>query len=456
MITTKIINNKYYAAYNNQYVVLDSSNKTESRMKYITQIFEGGTSIELARLRTPPDRQGYGVVEIDNILKDYITYEMNYDVNISQGDNNNFYEYDLKFGEEYTFIWAATQSSDASGFIKLTSTDNHIFSVGDLLDVDSDNQTEVESGLWRVTATPTANEITINQTFLGTFSGIYNTRYADNRSTQFLDLTSGTTSYVYNAVNPFSDNSDWDFDEWELGTTNGKLISNIPEYLEINIDDYFTANYFAKSGDSLELIYTSPTMSTLTSIPSNHGTIGIGPENLKSIIAFNIGDEYNIKIRDIDTDKLTNILTFKIVERCSKFDNYKIIWLDRKGAWKTFNFENSSEKKIQVKKTEFKKENIGGYDSYSNTYIIDKEEFGDRLEKVDFTEVININSGLLTHYQILNIEDLFTSKYVFHIKDGVASPIILLTNTYNVVDLLKERSNTIDIDFKYSNKNNNN
>ena len=467
MITTKITNNRFFPAYNNQYVVLDSSNINKTKFKYICQIFDM-TPSELARLRVTPNREGFGVIDINNILKDYISYELNYDVAVKQLNTNHFFKYDLEFGEEYTVDWVATSTSIGSNSNTiLNGTMSHIFGVNDLINIESNDLINIKDGRWRVTDVPSLTQLEINQVFTSPTVGMFTASYVDNRATQFLGLETSYDKYIFNGSNSFDDNSDWVFDEWEIGLTPGKLITNIPEYLEINIDDYFTANYFGSENgiggfDNLEIVFTTSTTSAVFSlgVSSDHGTIGMGPENLKTwSTAYNniaIGSTYSIKILNIPRDTYSNEIVFKVVERCTKYENYKIVWLDRMGGWKTFNFENQSSKKVKSKKQEFEKENIGRYDSISNKYIIDKEEFGTRVEKIDFTEIYNINSGLLTHYQILSLEDLFTSKYVFHIKDGVAHPILLETNSFDVVDLLYERSKTISIDFKYSNKNHNN
>src|SRR6056297_2272643 len=112
-MTVEVEAPKYSPAYNNRYIVLSSTNTNKSRFKYVVQVFDGAT--EVARINQPPDIDGNGVIEISNILKNFVGLEPNILVNNSDNGGNHFYNFNLKYGEMYVSNWLANEISDNNG-----------------------------------------------------------------------------------------------------------------------------------------------------------------------------------------------------------------------------------------------------------------------------------------------------------------------------------------------------
>lgn len=462
-ITKKISPWNYYPAYNDQFIVLDSSNRTEDRFKYVVQVFDDSAN-ELGRLRTPPNRQSYGQIEINNILKDYVDLELNYDT-LKQTFNEHFFKYNLVYGEEYVFKWQADEVADNGGYVNLiSSTDDHIYSVGDVISVVSPDENVVRSGIFRVSATPTTKSITLNQVFQSASVILtFDIQYSNNRSTQFLNLDSDGPAYVFNAAFDYIEWTDYDLDTYAINDSNGELLTTTPTTIQVFEDDFFTANYITDSdSDVIQLEYISSSFSGSTSLFAEYGTVGLGPQNLVTwVAAYNAAQadkNYKVRVYNVTQSTYSPWYNFEIIDSCSKFDNHKIIWLDKKGGWKSFNFNLVSKKTIKADKRKFKGKNVTTYNSSLNQLVNDTERFAERIQVSHIDEEYTVQSNLMTSFQIELLEDLFTSRFVYKYDDvnGKLMPIILSQDTYDKEDLMAVRMKTVNMKYKFSNKNTNN
>ena len=107
--------------------------------------------------------------------------------------------------------------------------------------------------------------------------------------------------------------------------------------------------------------------------------------------------------------------TFNIYEYCGKWDNYELIFMDRKGAWIPFNFELVQRKNVGVDRGTFKR-GMGEWNGSKYTY--NSYDRG----TTNYRNIINyqytIISNWLNEQQSLFFEQLLTSPLVYWNYDG--------------------------------------
>ena len=455
-------------AYNRNDIVLDSTNKTETNFKYVIDIVIDATIVNRL-LVNPQPVNGRGRVDVNNILKDYIQKELNYGIN-NQGLNDHFLEFTLELGESYTTTWVANDFIFNADRIGLTTDSGlvpggsdlpHNYSEGDLIYIDSLNPALVLPGYWRVIEVIDATTFITNQPWI-TSGAAFNidTRYADNRATIFdsLESTNGT---LFNGAIQFDEWANYD-DDFNFNTT-GKLITTLEYDTLYNVqeDDYFTFNFSQGSGNSSVQLSLNQGGSwfTLFTEANALGTLGFGPGNIidnTGIPSFAVGAEIWMRFRNNVSTVVSDPFKFIIADGCSKFETNKIVWLDRLGGWKTYNFNLHTVSDIATNKTKFKRNNIGTFNTESNNIDVDTEKFGETVEHSHFNQRYNIFADRLTQNNIYMVEDLFTSRFVYLLKDGILTPIIIEDNNYEISDLLYRRRKTLNITYRKSNKKFNN
>ena len=484
MITIENEGNNIAPVYNRGEVVLNSTNKNNDRFKYLVdielRIAGSGPAVNLGRLAVPPhpSLNGAGRVEFHNIVKDYITKEINYDDFAPSGtaQNNNFIRIIMEFGERFKYEWVNPKKFFISGspeLMGLTSDSSlvagatdvpHEYSEGDLIYIDSADDSIVESGLFRVVNVINNKTLHINQEYKSGTTPNLTVEFADKRTIDFPELEERTV-WAFNGAIDFEEQVNYDND-YDLDN-DGKLISSLDEdkVYEVNVDDYLTANFYTLNRETYIFGIIKNGDSTSFSLIENQefGTIGLGPQNVNDNSSgfLEVGDEYEIGVLD-EFGLNPKFFKFKIIDRCSKFKNNKVIWLDRMGAWKSFNFELHKVENLNVtNKTTFRRENIGEYNTTNFNKTYDTDEHYKRIESLEFNKSYAIHSDRLTQNQIYYLEDLFTSRFVYILENQGEEnerlvPINITDNNYEIADLLYRRRKTLSLSYRVSEKKFNN
>lgn len=457
-MTVEVAIPKYIPAYNNRYVVLSSTNNSEARFKYVVQIMDGST--EVARINQPPDPNGNGVIELSNVLKNFVRLEPNMLLTGSDNGGQHFFNYSLRYGEMYVDTWQANDFIFSAGNIALTtdgfSNVEHDYSEGDLINVNSPDEDFVLTGVYRVISVPDNKTVVINQEWIQSGAPInIDTQFTDQRTTDFLNLANQSDRYVFDSRLLFDENAVYNENTYKIGTTNGRMLTKLQTLtgdIPMYIGDRFTANYFGTLAGDMKLKVerlNAVTVATTIDITNHTGTVRIDRDSINPTLALAVGDRYRVRLENDTSSTFTPWINFVVREVCTKFENKRLIWMDRFGAWNSFNFELHSTKDLAVNRTVFERENLGEFSG--GNYSIDTTQFGDLVTKVNGNEVFTVNSNRVTQNQIFMLEDLFTSRYVYEFTGGNLIPVILLTNDYQISSLLHDRMRTITVQYRYSN-----
>ena len=104
MAVTIITTPKDYAPiYNEMVFTASSTNSGNTNFGYLVDIYINGSVTKAARLRIPPDTNGYCTVDIHRVLEATLTYDL-FDITNTAGSvdcDNMSLDYVVKFGEEY-------------------------------------------------------------------------------------------------------------------------------------------------------------------------------------------------------------------------------------------------------------------------------------------------------------------------------------------------------------------
>jgi len=347
----------FYGAYNRSYIGVSSSNVNEERFSYIADIFiietdcatflRGLTTSSLLNAANP---DGIGEIEINNVCKDWVNWELNYDTDLQTycEGNRNWELFSISLGEAYVKTW------DADDFIFLTASNPnlsqlclttdvafgatfsdipHHYSLFDTIYINSPDEDFVKSGVWRITEIVSTKTIRLNQEWQQPGPSLtISTKYADRRLSYFRDLAKAgfdpdddeSLPYLlFNGSFTYEEDADFDWTDWALSDTDGRFINNIP-FLECDgcgidakgsdrlywfneDDDYFTSNYFYFLYDDFDKILVVKTENATYEFPfpdttlNGIGTVGIGPGNLQEwgLTASLLGDEYEVQLKGV-------------------------------------------------------------------------------------------------------------------------------------------------------------
>lgn len=119
---------------------------------------------------------------------------------------------------------------------------------------------------------------------------------------------------------------------------------------------------------------------------------------------------------DCDYVDLTEPFTFEIYDFCGKWDNYEIVFMDRKGNWIPFNFELVQRKNITSTRDNFKK-GLGSWDGVKS-FSYKSYDRGTTNYRNTINYQYTIISNWLDSKQASFYEELFTSPDVYWNYDG--------------------------------------
>lgn len=350
MITIIESPNNWQNLYNEIVIGVSGSNSTQPNFQFLCDVNVSGQSNPVTRL-TFPKQPLVGTVQINigDVVKNYVTYDFGSFNNSNLVKcNNSVAKYWIELGEIYDnasgvpTIYANQAQYGTSGSPKFGS--NAIF---DFLDW---SKTAFNSGK----LLSTSNQVSLNDN-----SYTEKIRANQQRFLTFFDLS----SQIFNA--------------------------------EITIVSNTGANLFTNS-------YSSFTpASGIVSL--NVGNSFIDLMSASGFINNPNAAYYEVKLFD-NADDLLFTKRFDIDQSCSKYEIFRLHWLNSLGGFDAFNFNMVSREEIEIDRRQFKKiQRLG----YSTT---------DRLKTnyyTKFSERVVLNSDLLSDLEYAALEQLILSPVVF-------------------------------------------
>lgn len=390
-------------AYNELIHLVSSTNTAQANFKYICDVYVNGSLI--TRLDTPPHpTYGTGLFNPARIVENYV----NKDVDLTTygfgvNTNSNCY-YQLKFGESF-----GLSSSGTTAYPNLAQTANKyvwnaIYDYEDFVGYSSGTiNAAVPTG-----STDPARLLT-NRPSSGDI------QFTENYYLYLNSLTSGTVDFAY-IVTKDSSNA----------TINA-----------IKVNNPYKAN---PSGNGRFLRFSAGP-NNINQISNSYLTGGVQPIILSTDYA------YTIQFFDTSSTAVTEAHRFTINSECSKYQSYRIWFLNKLGGYDAFTFYKQNTFNSEIKRETFKA-NLGTQNLTSQSYTASQRAITQYSTKIKDT--ISCNSNWISEAQSLWLEELVTSPDVYVEKNGMLVPINLLNSNYERKYVVNKHLFNLKIDFQYS------
>jgi hypothetical protein len=350
---------------------------------------------------------------------------------------NSYYNYDIKFGEEYIFDLSYTASLvDNAGNVRITAT--HPFQVGDQVNItqaDLGVANPGVEGLHTVIAITGTTNFTINALWSEVTDATINgsVEYADKRKTINLNIVSTLDKYVFNGVQPWIDMPYWDETNYVLDNVLGQWLTDQPTTFSCTL------------GQDLWLNIKDPNVNTNPRITfiSDDGSVfrktltgadyikglAVGPNNYGSLTLVS-GTAPLVKPTTQSYEMYYSngvfhaqkSIKYKInIDRRILISESHILFLDRMGSWSSFAFQLKSYEKLNIKRETYNKDVPGSvvdsqwqYKSYEQGTV----NFNTQVSKT-----IDLNTNWMTESAGVYFQQLVTSpqtyikNVVYHITE---------------------------------------
>jgi hypothetical protein len=427
-------------AYNECKFIVKSTNVNKAGFRYIFEVFEAGTATRIGYYKAlPAYGNGNGEQDLSKLLSNMVSFDFNPYISTFYNAVNSYYNYDIKFGEEYIFDLSYTASLvDNAGNVRITAT--HPFQVGDQVNItqaDLGVANPGVEGLHTVIAITGTTNFTINALWADVTDATINgsVEYADKRKTINLNIVSTLDKYVFNGVQPWIDMPYWDETDYELDNVLGQWLTDQPTTFSCTL------------GQDLWLNIKDPNVNTNPRITfiSDDGSVfrktltgadyikglAVGPNNYGSLTLVS-GTAPLVKPTTQSYEMYYSngvfhaqkSIKYKInIDRRILISESHILFLDRMGSWSSFAFQLKSYEKLNIKRETYNKDVPGSvvdsqwqYKSYEQGTV----NFNTQVSKT-----IDLNTNWMTESAGVYFQQLVTSpqtyikNVVYHItEDG--------------------------------------
>ena len=287
--------------------------------------------------------------------------------------------------------------------------------------------------------------------------------------------------YVFNGVLPWLDVPNWDYSDYVPGNGGEELLlTTLSNNSIVKIDDRIRFNWIHNTAVDTEYVIVISNRGVfyiendfvINNEDNKLLSVGVGPWDLlnttSSVTVLPSGGFFpGLPIFDEDTNAYTVQLgseldgggistatseayIFTIDRTCSKFENYKIMYLDRLGSWLTVNFDLASTKKTKVKKTDYRK-NYGGYNPTTNSWGYNSYDRGKSRLDTTITDSYSITTNWVSEEIGQQVIDLMESPEVYHLKeDGTLLAINITTSSLEQKQKVNDKLFNYKLGFEYS------
>jgi hypothetical protein len=197
--------------------------------------------------------------------------------------------------------------------------------------------------------------------------------------------------------------------------------------------------------DSIRLITSSGYSYTLTPTTREYlYNINAGKFLIDTSGLTPTGDTYVIRLLDASNNIITQ-KSFRYVQECSQYETIRLHWMNKLGAWDSFNFIKNSQRAIDIERKQFKAPLEIGYAK------------SDRLKQnynTTITDVININSDWVSDEVSELLEELATSPLIYLERSATNFIAVnIVNNSYDVRKYMNDRklfNVSFDIEYTYN------
>lgn len=467
-LTKKIFPHKLTPVYNNVISVMHSNNINKDGFNYIFDIKDGTTNQRISRVKLPANLDGYGVLDAQRILESKVSLDIFPNLVGWSAATNSFFDYDISYGEEFTYTFNFDDNFFNSGKVGFSSsTKQHYFEIGDkvLITQNPTGNTNTQyNGVHSVFNVIDDYSFVIDLSFgVSTPAEAGTAVYSDYRKTQFTGLTSTTGNFIVNSAMGHQDFRTFDPKDYILKSSSpAKLLTSVPNNWTFDLDSEAYLLAFqtgTTSAKYLKVTLSNGSTYRITNPISTTKTlaVGVGTANINAalgnVITSNI-TSYIVQVENTLSAATSSAYTFQVYAQCaaSPYTQFQIIGLDRMGSMVSFNFDLASKRNDEIKRDDFKKI-IGTYSPTPNTWGYNSYDRGRTVHNVDVTTSYTLTSNWIDEESVAYLGELFSSPEVYHINDnGDWLPIIITNTSFEHKYRNKEKLINYQLTFEYANR----
>lgn len=402
---------RFSPAYNDLIFVVSGTNNTQDNYKYVADIYLYSSTSYDFRLKESPRLDGYGVFDVHQIIQNYLSSDIS--IQSSEGfikNTNSYKAFSIKFGEEFGDPPSLTADIETSGTVYAHNA------IVDFLDFQNYN----------------SNDRVIN--------GLTQKKYL----TDILISPSSTVSGSINYMNPIrSSEKFWLY--FITDTVNSASFLSIATF-DVNgnnLGSYRVDNpYKALSDNDSRFIRTPIGPGNLSDIPDVDVTTIIGS---LPIISDSV-KYYSVKIVS-DSMVSNDLIFFKIEDVCTKYDIYRIHFLNKWGGFDSFSFIRLSRKTATITRNKFKK-TIG--DISNGSWWYNKYDRGNVQKSTIIKDKVIVNSDWISEVQSEWLEQLITSPEAYLELNDELIAINIVNSSYEMKLKVNEKLFNLILEFEYS------
>lgn len=482
------------------YFYFDSTLKANEGFKYIVDVFAAGTTNKLAPIKLFPRPDDLlGEIDLSAIFASQVGCFLNQNLHSFSTCATNFYNYDLKLGEEYVKYWSFLINYNNGGSLTLSGNAvTHDFVPGDEVLITFTTPNPTVDGVHIVTSVPSSHAITIDVAFLsgGSTSPFWGTAvYSNKRKTEFTGQTAISGYTAFNGAVGFRDIDSWTSGTYNLVTTgttynSKKFLTNVPDGFNIRPENSIWLNFYSThtiNAPVLEVVVDSTTIYFQNPVggDTTMQTVAVGPLDILhfatsgSCYDFNHNSmsgslatlftcntkEYKVRtIYDLTSASIdsggtitwgtpdylpsSEYKTFRYnPSTVGRYVNVELYFMDRLGSVIPWNFEYNSSRQITKNNSQYKQlmGNLSG-----TKWRTDSIDRGMTQINTTVVEQLTLNTGWLTEAESIYFTELLSSPAVWIKEYGKLWPVIVKTSGLDVLTKNNKRNISQQIIVEYS------
>lgn len=378
---------KYHPAYNEIIFVTSGTNNTQTNYQYILDVWLYGSSSLSKRFKVPPRPDGYGVFDVSEFVRQYITQDIALQSPDTFSQNMESYvSYNIRLGEEYGTSGTVYANIETSGTYHA----------------------------WNGVLDPLDYVDYIQQDYL-----IYDT------ASKFLTNSPNTTSAAAKKVKTTEN-------EWLYFITSGT-----------NQAAKAVVSYY--NGSNFGFTVINP-YSTVTIGDQMFLRFGVGYNQLSADFTGTV-QTYNVYIADSSNVRKSEIRYYEVHNYCTIHDNYRLHFLNKLGGFDSFTFTAVSKDSLTIDRQKYKK--VWGSMSGSN-YTFTKGELQESTFSTIIKDKLLINSDWITEAQSYWLEELVTSPIVYWETNSTLIPINITNTSYDKKKVENEKMFNLIIEAEFT------
>jgi hypothetical protein len=146
--------------------------------------------------------------------------------------------------------------------------------------------------------------------------------------------------------------------------------------------------------------------------------------------------------------------TFKVVNKCSKYEKIQLVFLDKLGSFIPFTFELVNKHNLSITRADYQ-QHYGQYAPASNNWRYNTWDRGKKSLDTQVVESYTINSNWVNQSTSDYLMELFTSPEVYWINEsGTTIAISITSNQTERKQTINDQIINYQLTFEVSNKNN--